>query len=324
MFTDQPLEYFYSDQHTPMTPQLHEDSSPALPTTPMDSLPATPNYSPSRNHILYNPNIQSNVPMESSPFMGNERPPHLYVDTSLLRPDPSSNSAYRNNQHEYNVSPRLLSPYSTGSNNPSPLREQVDTQHGLPFGRHRHSHSVEDAPLILGQNTAAPGLVRARSVPTSRQPSPYSYSGSGSGSNDNSPRSVASNKLSQGGFNFPPGSYPPSSPTDSEQIGQRRAVTTPKIRQASSVRRKYPANIQCDVPWCEDTFTTNFAKDRMSSNMISRIGNTYLTGGLTIGHMKSHSGERSHACTIPGCDKRFTTDSGRKRHERSTTLHKPS
>ena len=314
MFIDQPLQYSFTYQnHTPMTPQLHEDSSPGLPTTPMDSLPATPNYSPSR-HVLYNPSIQASVPMENSPFMGSGRQTHLYVDTSLLHPDPNSNSAYGNNQ-EYSASSGLLSPYSTGSNNHSPLREQVDIQHGSPFGRHKHSHSVEDA---LGQSTAAPGLVRARSVPTSRQPSQYSYCGS----NDNSPRSAASNKLAQGEFNLTPGSYTPPSPTDSEQTEQRRPVTTPKIRQASSIRRKYPAKIQCDVSWCEDTFTTNFAKDRMSFHIILCIGDTYLTGSLMIGHMKSHSGEKAYACTFIGCDKRFTTDSGRKRHEKSTTLHK--
>ena len=322
MFTDQTLEYSfgYPNQHTPMTPQLHEDSSPILPTSPMDSLPATPNYPPSRDHILFNHNIQSTVSMESSPFMGNERSHrNLFVDTSLL---PSSNSTYGHNQQEYGVSPQIFSPYATGSNNPSPLRDQVDMRQSLPFGRHKHSHSTEDTQAILGhtiQRTAAPGL-RARSVPTSRQSSPYSYSGSGS--NQNSP-SAASNKLLRGGVNFPSGNNTPPSPTDSELIGHRRAVTTPKIRQASSIRRKYPANVQCDVAWCEDTFTTNFAKDRMSSHIIiSCLGDIYLTGGLTIGHMKSHSGQKDHPCTIPGCDKRFTTDSGRKRHERSTTLHK--
>lgn len=80
---------------------------------------------------------------------------------------------------------------------------------------------------------------------------------------------------------------------------ERTTVATDKIREASYRRRTYSASIYC--PICGDDFTTAFARDR---------------------HLVSHTGRRDFPCTIKGCRQRFSTDSGRKRHERSPTLHR--
>ena len=80
---------------------------------------------------------------------------------------------------------------------------------------------------------------------------------------------------------------------------ERTSVATDKIREASYRRRTYSASIYC--PICGDDFTTAFARDR---------------------HLVSHTGRRDFPCTMRGCRQRFSTDSGRKRHERSPTLHR--
>ena len=86
----------------------------------------------------------------------------------------------------------------------------------------------------------------------------------------------------------------------STEIKKKIIVATPKIRAAASGRRIHPARLYCAI--CSHDFTTTFARDR---------------------HMISHSGRRDFPCTKPGCKQKFSTDSGRKRHEKSPTLHKP-
>lgn len=79
----------------------------------------------------------------------------------------------------------------------------------------------------------------------------------------------------------------------------KTVVATAKIRQASQRRRSHPAKVVCKI--CHNDFTTTFALAR---------------------HMASHTGQRAFPCTKEGCSSRFSTDSGRTRHERSPTLHK--
>lgn len=79
----------------------------------------------------------------------------------------------------------------------------------------------------------------------------------------------------------------------------KKVVATPKIRIASRGRRIHAGNVVCQL--CGDDFTTAFARDR---------------------HMVSHTGRRDFPCTMTGCHQRFSTTSGRKRHENSPTLHK--
>lgn len=76
-------------------------------------------------------------------------------------------------------------------------------------------------------------------------------------------------------------------------------VATTKIREASKNRRTHSAKVICSI--CHNDFTTTFARDR---------------------HMISHTTRRDYPCTKSGCNQRFSTDSGRKRHEKSPTLHK--
>lgn len=76
-------------------------------------------------------------------------------------------------------------------------------------------------------------------------------------------------------------------------------VATAKIREASQRRRCHPAKVICKI--CHNDFTTTFALSR---------------------HAVSHTGQRAFPCTKRGCTSRFSTDSGRVRHERSPTLHK--
>ncbi|KAF7970575.1 hypothetical protein HWV62_23685 [Athelia sp. TMB] len=90
----------------------------------------------------------------------------------------------------------------------------------------------------------------------------------------------------------------------SDSFGQRfipkkKVVATTKIIEAASNRRIHSARVLCNV--CGDNFTTTFARDR---------------------HMVSHTGRRAFPCTKKGCHQKFSTDSGRKRHEKSPTLHK--
>ncbi|KAF7976948.1 hypothetical protein HWV62_4998 [Athelia sp. TMB] len=86
----------------------------------------------------------------------------------------------------------------------------------------------------------------------------------------------------------------------SAQTKKKVIVATEKIRAAASSRRIHPARLYCAI--CNHDFTTTFARAR---------------------HMISHSGRRDFPCTKRGCKQSFSTDSGRKRHEKSPTLHKP-
>ncbi|KZP32558.1 hypothetical protein FIBSPDRAFT_1036711 [Athelia psychrophila] len=76
-------------------------------------------------------------------------------------------------------------------------------------------------------------------------------------------------------------------------------VATSEIRMASQRRRCHPAKVFCKI--CHNNFSTTFALAR---------------------HAVSHTGQRAFPCTKSGCPSRFSTDSGRVRHERSSTLHK--
>lgn len=79
----------------------------------------------------------------------------------------------------------------------------------------------------------------------------------------------------------------------------RSFVATTKIREAATRRRMHAASAICKI--CHSDFTTAYALNR---------------------HMISHTGRRDFPCAKEGCQQSFSTDSGRKRHEKSPTLHK--
>lgn len=100
-------------------------------------------------------------------------------------------------------------------------------------------------------------------------------------------------KKEQVNYEIPRGRY-----SGSREARMKR-VATQKIVDASKRRRNHPAKFSCDI--CNNDFTTTFALGR---------------------HKISHSGQRNYPCQKSGCNKRFFTDSGRARHEKSPTLHK--
>lgn len=78
----------------------------------------------------------------------------------------------------------------------------------------------------------------------------------------------------------------------------RTRVATQAMLEANARRRVHPPQFVCSE--CGQQFTAQFSLKR---------------------HQQSHTGERLHVCSIPGCGQRFFNSSDCKRHEKSKKRH---
>jgi uncharacterized Zn-finger protein len=145
-----------------------------------------------------------------------------------------------------------------------------------------HRHTVAHPPSVeylSPEYALAPshGVVRSRSLGSSRSTSPYSRSTSPSGSEF----SDAASMHSHGGG------------ADAHAAGiAKQVVTTGPVAEASAIRRTHAAKFVCEICGVALTTKTNLE-----------------------GHRKSHLGLKEHKCSL--CDKSFTRDWDRKRHEKT-------
>ncbi|KIM80464.1 hypothetical protein PILCRDRAFT_89697 [Piloderma croceum F 1598] len=182
--------------------------------------------------------------------------------------------------------------FSPGPNSSPRLLSPYDIQppaHPQLFRRHSHTRSAgdgQDFSLVTeftpGVDGRGRGLQRNRSAPTSRHHTPLRRLNTGLRAINNA-RSISPGDWEEatGDEIYHPGNDVARASPPSSTSMGREIVATERIRAASSARRLNPVICTCDV--CGDGFTTNFARDR--------------------------------------CNQKFPTDSGRKRHEKSKTLH---
>lgn len=235
----EPEHHHYSPQQELASISSYHNSSPALSTTPFESLLATPETIPSdaqiMAHISHNQNNEG---------ISHDRPgrPAVCVDTSLLF---SSHADYRDNNTlppVQDLSPGLLSPYSTTHEIGPPLQSLSR--------RHSHTRSAEDAQFFtikseFPNSGRERGLQRVRSAPTSRQHSPYKrpkvlpdVTGN---TRSISPGEYEDQKANGSGMYYPTKAEPSASPSPSSGSVGRSVVATDRIRAASTARRQNPA-----------------------------------------------------------------------------------
>lgn len=277
----EPEHYPYHSPKQNTSISSHNNS----PATPSDSLHGTPEIYTSDDRIMASISHSRNENIS--------RPERLEicVDTSLLFSSQSNYPESKNLSAGPNSSSGLLSPY-----------EMQPLDQPSLHRRHSHTRSAGDGQDFALGNEFTPGvdnrgrgLQRNKSAPTTRHHSPQKRFNKNLRAVNNT-RSISPVDWKQASGD---GSYDVAqlSPSSSISMG-RDVVATERIRAASGARRLNPPICMCDI--CGDSFTTNFAKER---------------------HMNSHTGERRFPCTKPGCTQRFPTNSGRKRHEKSKTLH---
>jgi hypothetical protein len=218
----------------------YHNSSPAMSTTPYESMVGTPEIIPSDDRIMAHishTRIDGIAPPER---------PQVFVDTSLLfcsQPNypPSGTGAVTSAQE---LSPGLLSPYSGSNEAGFPLQSQLTQRRG-----HGHTRSAEDGQCFgfgdefaNGANGRGRGLQRVRSAPTSREHSRHKRSKQLPRTVNNS-RSISPGQASGSGsgtyYPADDGAQPSPSPSPSESVG-RHMVATERILAASSARRLNP------------------------------------------------------------------------------------
>ncbi|KZP30246.1 hypothetical protein FIBSPDRAFT_945988 [Athelia psychrophila] len=160
-------------------------------------------------------------------------------------------------------------------------------------GMPSHPHTFQSLDPRTLSSRKAQGFSQPQSLDVPRANRGRYYSDSESGSDASSPGLLVKQERARS----------TSIRSSGSRIGAsaqtKTIVATTKIRDASKRRRSHPAKVICQT--CHNDFTTTFALSR---------------------HIVSHTGRRDFPCTKTGCPSRFSTDSGRTRHERSPTLHR--